>query len=142
MDGDQLLKLTLRDQCLREHFRGIFARDQVPSCLMPGFFIWNTDLYSGKGKHWVAIYVTDTHKVEFFDSFAHSPQFYGWDISQYVLFNQKPLQSPVSDVCGMYCIFYLFFRCRGLTMDSILTNFTNNFRKNDAFVSQFLHLLQ
>jgi len=142
MDGNQIFKIVKRDQCLHEHFRGIFARDQVPRCLMPGYFLWNTDLYSGKGVHWVCVYVSPTQEVEFFDSFAKPPQFYGWDISQDVKYNKKPLQSTDSDVCGMFCIFYLYFRCRGLSMDSIIANFGQNTRENDTFVLQFMHIFK
>ena len=142
MDGNEIFKVVTKDQCLHDQFRGIFARDQVPRCLMPGFFVWNTDLYSGGGVHWVCAYVSDTHKVEFFDSFGQPLQFYGWNILKEVQYNEKPLQSSDSEVCGMYCLFYLYFRCRGLSMDSIIANFGENTRINDKYVLDFFHLLQ
>lgn len=142
MDGGQLRKILSRDQCLKVNFRGIFARDRVPRCLLPGFYIWNTGLFASAGEHWVAIYVTEDHNVEFFDSFGKSPKFYGWDISQSINYNKKPLQSLDSDVCGMYCLFFLYFRCRGLNMDAILANFGSNRRENDNFVKQFMQIFK
>ena len=138
MNGQQLKSIITKDRCLQEHFHGIFARDQVPTCLMPGFFIWNNDLYSGKGEHWLAVFVSDNYKVEFFDSFGHSPQYYGWNIKGDVDFNKKSLQSPDSDVCGMYCIYFLYFRCRGLGMSSIVADFSSDSRRNDDYVRQFV----
>jgi len=65
---------------------------------MPGFFIWNTALHVEKGEHWVAVYVSDDYKVEFFDSFAHSPMYYGWNLTGDVSYNKK----LVHDECMVY----------------------------------------
>ncbi len=142
MDGNQIMKIVSRDQCLQEHFRGIFARDKVPKWLMPGCFIWNTALHDAKGEHWVAIYISINHDVEFFDSFGEPPRTYGWNISGNVKFNKKVLQSSNSDVCGMYCLFFLYFRCRGLSMKSILDKFSINTVQNDAYVLHFTQLMK
>jgi hypothetical protein len=131
------MKIVSRDACLQDRFRGVFARDQVLRCLIPGFFICNTALYVERGEHWVS----DDYNVEFFDSFGKSPQFYGWDISGNVKYNKKTLQSLDSDVCGMYCLFFLYFRCRGLKMESILQKFSTNRVQNDRFVVDFVQLM-
>lgn len=142
MDGQQLKNIISRDRCLQERFRGIFARDRVPKCLIPGFFIWNNDLYTGTGEHWLAVFVSDAYKVEFFDSFGQPYQFYGWNILGDVKYNKKSLQSPDSDVCGMYCIYFLYFRCRGLSMERIVADFSSNARHNDEYVRQFMNTLK
>ena len=58
-----------------------------------------------------------------------------------VKYNKKTLQSLDSDVCGMYCLFFLYFRCRGLKMESILQKFSTNRVQNDRFVVDFVQLM-
>lgn len=142
MDGDQIRMIISKDRCLREHFRGIFARDQVPRCLLPGFYFWNNGLYSSSGEHWLATYVTNDYTVEFFDSFGNSPQFYGWNIIGDVMYNKKSLQAPDSDICGMYCIFFMHFRSRGYSLQTILDNFSENSIQNDEYIQEFMKVLK
>nr|CAD2183369.1 unnamed protein product [Meloidogyne enterolobii] len=62
------------------------------------------------GEHWVACYSDNQSTVEYFDSFADEPN---CDMRQSMLGNfskvkqnKFPLQSPLSDTCGHYCIYF------------------------------------
>lgn len=142
MDGSQIFEIVSKDPCMQEHFRGIFARDRVPRCLPRGFYVWNTAKHSEKGEHWVAVHVSNYHKVEFFDSFGKPPTFYGWNISGGVKYNKKSLQSINSSLCGMYALFYIYFRCYGIEMESILAKFGTNTHENDSHVLHFVQLFK
>jgi len=67
------------------------------------------------GSHWTALYVAKTNdgKVQpiFFDSFGMPP---AEDIKKYVAphylpYLTKDIQSLMSDVCGFYCLAFLYF---------------------------------
>ena len=52
--------------------------------------------------------------------------------------NPVPLQSPLSAVCGQYCIYYLYNRARGIDMSSILLDFGCDVDYNDQVVYEFV----
>ena len=53
-------------------------------------------------------------------------------------FNNTCLQSLYSRVCGQYCLHFLLFKARGLSLETTVNRFTANKRLNDEFVSQFI----
>uniref|UniRef100_A0A1I8BN71 ULP_PROTEASE domain-containing protein n=1 Tax=Meloidogyne hapla TaxID=6305 RepID=A0A1I8BN71_MELHA len=68
------------------------------------------------GEHWVACYSDNPSIVEYFDSFAEEPN---CDMRQSMLGsfskvkqNKFALQSPLSDTCGHYCIYFLILRTK------------------------------
>ena len=48
------------------------------------------------------------------------------------------LQSAFSTVCGQYCIYFLYHRCRKRTMTSIVNSFVNDKLRNDQLVYDFV----
>ena len=97
-------------------FGGVFAADEVPQIIdtFPYGFVANTDPSTEPGTHWVAFYFPSREKGEFFDSYGHSPEHYGFKSYNIEIWNQHKLQSSWSNVCGHYCIFYLYHKSRGI----------------------------
>ena len=77
--GSQLLHDT------KVRWLGIYARDQIPSLKnekRPFALVVNSDVASGPGEHWLALYAPrDSLKIEMFDSFGLPPNIYSFDPS-------------------------------------------------------------
>ena len=124
----------------------MFPSDHLPRRIIkyPTCFIANIDSSSEPGSHWVAFFLSFPMKLEFFDSYGNAPAFYEGPISDfvsnytYVDFNPMTLQSNVTAVCGQYCIYYLYARCRGLPLKTIVSSFINNHICNDKRVYNFV----
>ena len=52
--------------------------------------------------------------------------------------NSVQLQSDTSDVCGQYCIMFLRYMCKSLSIEKFLINFSKNLVKNDDIVRSFV----
>ena len=47
------------------------------------------------------------------------------------------IQNYDSDLCGVYCIYFVILRDMGLSMKQIMTTFTDDLKKNDAVMKDF-----
>ena len=149
MNGDEIISLIARDGVLKQKFHGVFAANELPNYIPVGKgLIVNCCKRSLPGKHWLAIYKSSCRQIEFFDSFGGKPGDYGLNIKTDLLVrsNNIQLQNFFSDVCGLYCIFYLSKRVRGNGMTSIFNMFSHsNTLFNDSLLkkkmySHFNHL--
>jgi hypothetical protein len=141
MDSFEISLKLKGDRCLKRVVWGVFPRNRLPAPLLPGGYVVNTDNIDGPGIHWIALWVKE-ESIEFMDSFGHKPSHYGWSFSLPTLYNIKPLQSRNSAACGAYCLYYLYYRCRGIAMDDILLRFSDDDRRsNDACVVNFVSAL-
>ena len=52
--------------------------------------------------------------------------------------NTIQLQSAFSTVCGQYCIYFLYHRCRKRSLSSIVNSFVNDKLCNDQLVYDFV----
>jgi len=124
----------LRRQCAR-HFDGVLSVDNLPD--RPRLLVCNTDPSYRPGRHWVAICVKDG-RGEYFDSFGRRPsaefERYMNRHSRYWTFNDKQLQSVVSQFCGHYSICYCLYRSSGIDMRKIVCSFTSDTALNDVLV--------
>lgn len=108
--------------CLSPHFIGCFSEDDLDrlEVCYPCFMIVNIDSSDRKGSHWVALRL-DFKSVEIFDPSGF--EFFKWKIVPSTLINflyehsfgkklliSPCLQSESSEICGLYCIFYVFYR--------------------------------
>ena len=126
---------------LKTHIVGVFAADQLPTQLKSGFgFIANTDDHTKEGKHWCCFYCPEPNVVEYFDSYGKPIYYYNQEFPHYlskysnVVINSRQLQSVYSDVCGMYCLFFLLQRLNKFSFHDIIDMFCNNTEWNDAYV--------
>lgn len=118
-----ILERIIKPPC---KFLGVFAKDKIPLTMTsyPCCFVANTDISSMSGEHWVAYFYDSPQSYEFFDSYGMPPQVYGFvSVNNY---NRKSLQSLTSSVCGQFCLFYLYLRSRGFTLNQILNSFSSS----------------
>jgi len=132
----------LRRQCARD-FDGVFSVDTLPD--RPRLLDCNTDPSYRPDRLWVAICVKDG-RGEYFDSFGrrHSAEFerYMNRHCSYWTFNDKQLQSVVSQFSGHYCICYCLYRSSGIDMRKIVCSFTSDTTLNDVLVHALVCLIR
>lgn len=119
-----------------DNFLGVFPSDHLPTIhLRPACFIANTDASNETGTHWVAMYFDNY--VEYFDSYGLEPlpAFQVYDIEKR---NKFCLQDLDTDVCGQYCIYYLFKRTNGQQLEDIVGYLRHRSDKNDSIVKRFV----
>ena len=112
------------------NFLGVFARDTIPhlddSLTYPLCFVSNTHTREKPGEHWVAFFYVSSNFLEFFDSYGLHPSLYDFTNFSPQLFKEKTLQSLDSNVCGQYCIFFLYHRSRGKSLKEIIRPFSSH----------------
>ena len=91
-------------------------------------------------KHWIALYIKD-NVVDFFDSFGRPPihfmlRFKG----KHVIVHSKRLQHDESNVCGYYCLAFIYMKLKG-NLSQFFQMFSEDKRLNDFKVVQFVHML-
>lgn len=146
MDTQQITRILSGNEKTKHIFIGVFAKDQLPTSIknFPACFVVNTDASTEEGSHWLAFYMKTSTDLCFFDSFGYPPEYFKGEIAAYVKsfrlieFNPMRLQSPVSSVCGQYCIYYLYSKCSGRSLKDLLLSFIPNQLCNDLKVHQFV----
>ncbi len=143
MNTSQLRCIVSCDPVLRDGVLGVFAADQLPISIptYPCGFIVNTDSSSQPGQHWLAVFIRD-NIVECFDSYgqppgAYNPLFSRWiqRHARTVRVNPTRLQSDTSNVCGLYCVYFLRHRLLGHSMTHIIQRFSDaNLEANDRYI--------
>ena len=101
-----------RNAFTKKIFARVFDADEVPEIIdtFPCGFVANTDPSTEPGTHWIAFYFPSREKGEFFDSYGNPPEHYGFKFYKIETCNKHKLQSLWSNVCGQYCIFYLYIK--------------------------------
>ncbi len=145
MNTAQLYRCIADDLVLRRQCAGVFPSDKLESPSgYPFSLIANLDAHTKPGTHWVAIHFDETGNTEFFDSYGRKPanKFIVKYLKRYGI-NVKctpfKLQGALSSVCGQYCIYYLYHRLRGYTMEAILNSFSQDLEANDIFVTTWVN---
>ena len=118
----------------------------------PCGFIANTDVSSQTGTHWLAFFIGD-NTVECFDSYGQNPGVYNALFSAWMQkqtrserVNQTRLQSDTSNVCGLYCVYFLRQRLLGHSIGGIIQGFSvTDFEANDRYIFDmfriFIHIV-
>ena len=141
------------NECLREvrGFQGTFPCNMIrPARRRPAFYVINTarvDKNSKcdkqgvvKGKHWVVVVCKSNGKGMYFDSFGMPPS--QPEITRFInemnpkgyKFSSQMIQSPLSAVCGTYCIDFVRFVASGGSMKKYLSLFKTDLNLNDRRV--------
>ena len=127
-----------------DHTIGVYPSDMIPeSWQMPATLVFNTDNSKKPGTHWVAVYVDRKSCGYYFDSYGMKPH-----IPDHVMrlrkncktlrYNDRQLQSISSDVCGHFCIMFLYFMARNIGFSEFLSLFSSDLHKNDVVVKEFV----
>ena len=144
MNSDQIERILTQDPYTKQVFKDVCPRDRLPASISyPSAFVLNTDPSWRKGEHWIAVYFDENKRGEFMDSYALNPEFYNFDSfmnenATTWSCNSKSIQNPLSVVCGHYCVYYILYRCRDVSMKKILSPFTSNVVKNDQMIEKFI----
>ena len=124
----------------------VVAKDTLPEVVdtYPSAFVCNTHGGDQPGEHWIAIYVDEIG--DYFDPYGQQPEhveftnFMNEHCSEWSP-NDRVLQSPISTVCGQYCIAFLMFHCRKVSMHDFTSLFTTDLLANDCRVFDWLDAL-
>lgn len=133
MDTCQLLNSVNQDEIMSKNFLGVFPRDMIPSTIENGSLIANTDSSEEKGTHWVAMY-KENNICDFFDSYGRPPFKNNLKGVKYN-FNHIKLQSNNSQVCGQFCLYFLYYRSRGVNIMDIAESLKSD---GDYIVKEFV----
>jgi len=136
MWNSELLDIVSQDKTVMMGFQGIRSADQLPKTLQSDqSMIINTSDSDEPGVHWIALYQNTPATLEMFDSSGNPPEFFHLQHklphSERIISNRKKLQGN-SDVCGVYCLYYLFYKSRGHPTSKIVSElFSKDWNQND-----------
>ncbi len=120
--------LALIDNRVTEpFFDGVYSKDNLVDIeSKPRLVISNTACSSQLGKHWVLFFFKG-ETVEFYDSLGKDLFHYGLEFQNFafkfartVKQTGKRTQPENSKLCGAYCLFYAYWRCKGKSMKEII----------------------
>lgn len=147
MDTVQLTYSLWKDKYTQAAFQGVYPLNKLTNRIVSyaALIIANVDTSEKPGSHWVAFYFTQDREAEFFDSYGLPPSDYTRTFTAFLnsnasswTFNSVTLQSENSQVCGHYCLYYSFFRCRNVSLSTIIHRFSKNKYRNDFLVKRFI----
>ena len=104
-------------------------------------FITNTEEHNESGQHWNSWFVRG-NKVIFFDSFGRAPsdqafpQHYRDFIEKFneVEYSRTQIQGFNSSTCGLFCVHCIYVLSFGLDLNSVISDYYNDFKRNDKVV--------
>lgn len=127
-------------------FGGTFPCNFIPHPRRkPASFVVNLDRYDSKktglqGSHWVVILIQRDGAGIYFDCSGMPPmqpdilKFLESNCPHGFKFSNQTLQDPTSDVCGVYCIDFIYAIARGASLKQYLSGFTSSYPLNDRLV--------
>jgi hypothetical protein len=138
---------------LGDKFYGVFASDKLPSMEEAAegeaSFVANNKRHNKAGEHWCAFYFYDNlTQMDFFDSYGLGIEWYkdfydhfsnnnSTQLNSYC-YNTGAIQDLDSDICGLYCIMFLYLRHKKqFKMLDILSLYGANNIWNDCYTLQF-----
>ena len=150
MDTLQIARLLAMDPRTRSIFRGVVPKDGLPTTIdgaLPAVFVCNTDDDNEPVKHWIALYLDADGLGDYFCSYGLSPRhaafrtFMNEHCSEWT-HNSKRLQSPLSNVCGQYCVAFVLLRCNSIPVRTFVNIFGTDLVANDCRVFNWLKKLR
>ena len=123
----------------------VVAKECLPEIVdtYPNAIMCNTHDAERQGEHWIAMYVDAERRGDYFDPYGLQPQhvefanFMNEHCSEWAP-NDRTLQSHLSTVCGQYCVAFLIFRSRNVSMHGFTRLFTTDLVANDCRVFDWL----
>lgn len=147
MNTQQIDTILKNDKYSKRDFIAALPRDLFLSSQIhyPSAYVCNLDDSSKSGSHWVALYFIND-SCEYFDSYGLPPFLSDMmtkisNNCKEIYWNQQPIQSENTTVCGQYCIMYILLRARNYSMNEIANIFSpNNLELNDHIINEFVML--
>ena len=138
MFKSQLVNAIDSDPVSKFCFQGCFASNEIPKIQKNKFVILNTHPSEKQGEHWTVLFRENENLYEFFDSLGQPPKNYFFqNFPSKYNFNKIMIQNPFEDTCGYFCLYYIFFKCRGKKLNNI---FADSFL-NDKYIKMRVNQL-
>lgn len=142
MDSRRLIRVLKYYKWTRDSFCGVYPINFLLDIKVkrPCSFIINTDNSSLPGQHWFAIYIPKKGECEYFDSYGLPPR----NLEVYLFFkkhnfkwkyNKIHLQSNTSSSCGKFCVIFIAYRSKGLSLLDFISLFTKNKTYNERLIN-------
>lgn len=122
---------------------------QVNICKKFTFIIYHSDITSPG--HWIVFLVKrlpckNKFNVEYFDSFGKTLSYYSinFPLKRCITdYSNVAVQHERSESCGIFCLYFVYFRCKNVSYKRLLINFSKNTLNNEKKIRQFyLYLLK
>ena len=127
MNSRQLRWILSNDKVTSRNFKGVYALDDIKQKSFPSSYVFNLDPSYKPGSHWVAVYIDRNGLTEYFYSFGHPPpseiKDFLYTCAESWNYNHFPVEELYSMTCGQFVVFYIYQRCSGLTLESILRKY-------------------
>lgn len=105
------------------------------------FYIFNSDPTFLPGEHWMCMFIPESSPPEFFDSLGKSPWYYSKKLKDFLgpkfIYNCVRIQPTKTSTCGLYCLYFLYHRLKGVTFPDIMSTFSDYLNHNDNIVIDF-----
>lgn len=141
MNALVLNKLAASDNVIRQQFGGVYALNNLPANRRHyRSFIVNTDPAHKKGRHWQALYFRKDGICIFFCSYGTLPaepiRTFALNNARRLIWNRDRLQHPLTQTCGLFCIYFLYHISRGTPINSL-----KHLRlcENERIIQRFAH---
>lgn len=126
MDTSTLDRIARADRRIKIGFGGVLAKNQLPYHRGHlNSFIINTHPSNKPGEHWQALFFDVRNRGYFFCSYGTRPNNV---VQQFILnnsdsfeYNIYQLQHRQATSCGLYCLYFLWHKCRGLPVTQLQT---------------------
>ena len=145
MYNNEINDIISQDKTVMMGFLGIRSADQLPEILQSGqSLIFNASDSDEIGMHWMCLY-QEANTLEQFDSLGNPPNFYNLKDklphSDIITYNDRQLQGN-SKVCGVYYMYYLFYKSRGFPTSKIVNDlFSMDYNQNDRYLIDYIKTL-
>ena len=129
MNTEELLCAIKDNLCLSSVAKNVYSADTLPTTLtlFPSAITCNTDPSHLPGKYWIVFWFKNPIHSECFDSLGYLPQYYSPNFDQFVrhqtkfcVYNNVPIQSKNTDVCGYYVLYFLLMKCTNTSLYDIV----------------------
>ena len=133
---------------LHKNLDGVYSADKIPRKITKNhFFICNTDVSSGPGKHWFCVLKLENNILECFDSLGitdEKKEFLRKHLNlpkiRKIDFNTTSVQSPSTSSCGLFVLYFLVhrFHNKDLSFDDLMNEiFVASVDENEKKVTSF-----
>ena len=133
----------------KRFFLGVYSIDTCPKKVpLNHFLICNTDLSSGSGLHWFALFRFSRQDIECFDSLGVNEhklevlKLLNFKGVSNIIFNVTQVQANESASCGQFCLYFLFERLHNLdfSFHELMNElFVTDLNKNEEEVQKFIN---
>lgn len=125
----------------------LLPKDPPPMSLRPYAMVINLAPFTRRSttkastEHWVVLYLESKKYSEYFDSMILEPptNIKKLLINDDYLLSNKQLQDYLTSTCGAYCVYYVFMKSIGYSMQAILDKFTEDYISNDVAVTYWIN---